>query len=50
MDDSKELITNCTYGTWRAQKEWKKPLYITEAEGVYFYDDAGKRYLDFSSR
>lgn len=50
MDDFKELITNCTYGTWRAQKEWKKPLYITEAKGVYFYDDAGKRYLDFSSQ
>lgn len=50
MDDPEKLIVNHTYGTWRAQKEWKKPLYITEAEGVYFYDNAGKPYLDFSSQ
>jgi len=45
-----ELVTDHTYGTWRAQKKWKKPLFVTSAKGVYFYDDKGKRYLDFSSQ
>src|ERR1700740_3731287 len=37
------------YGTWRFQKTWK-PLYIADAEGCWFTDGAGKRYLDFSSQ
>ena len=37
------------YGTWRFQKSWK-PMYIADAEGCYFIDGAGKRYLDFSSQ
>jgi taurine--2-oxoglutarate transaminase len=45
-----KLITDHTYGTWRAQKKWKKPLFITSAKGVYFYDNTGKGYLDFSSQ
>ncbi|MFO7742667.1 MAG: aspartate aminotransferase family protein [Anaerolineae bacterium] len=48
--DMVELIAGHTYGTWRSQKNWKNPLFVTKAEGVYFYDDAGKRYLDFSSQ
>jgi taurine--2-oxoglutarate transaminase len=39
-----------TYGTWNRQKNWQSPLLITDAEGVYFTDAAGKRYLDFSSQ
>ncbi len=35
------------YGTWRFQKTWK-PLHIVDAEGCWFTDGAGKRYLDFS--
>ena len=42
--------TEHTYGTWNRQKAWKTPLLITDAEGVYFYDDKGKSYLDFSSQ
>lgn len=38
-----------TYGTWRFQKGWK-PLHITDAEGCYFTDGSGKRYLDFSAQ
>jgi taurine--2-oxoglutarate transaminase len=38
-----------TYGTWRFQKGWK-PLHIVDAEGCYFVDANGKRYLDFSSQ
>ena len=48
-----EQITSLTretnYGTWRFQKTWK-PLYITDAEGCWITDGAGKRYLDFSSQ
>ncbi len=37
------------YGTWRFQKSWN-PLHVVDAEGCYFTDAAGKRYLDFSSQ
>ena len=39
-----------TFGTWNWQKNWQSPLLIKDAEGVYFYDSNGKRYLDFSSQ
>ncbi len=39
-----------TFGTWSRQNAWKTPLLITDAEGIYFYDHTGKRYLDFSSQ
>ncbi len=48
-DDISEITARHTYGTWRAQRGWK-PLHVTRAEGVYFWDAAGKRYLDFSSQ
>jgi taurine---2-oxoglutarate transaminase len=48
-EDISELTARYTYGTWRAQRGWK-PLHVTRAEGVYFWDAAGKRYLDFSSQ
>lgn len=38
-----------TYGSWRQQGGWK-PLKIIQAEGCYFKDSDGKRYLDFSSQ
>jgi taurine---2-oxoglutarate transaminase len=44
-----ELTAKYTYGTWRKQKGWK-PLHIVDAEGCYFTDGGGKRYLDFSSQ
>jgi len=37
------------YGTWRFQRSWN-PLHVVDAEGCYFIDAAGKRYLDFSSQ
>ena len=43
------LTRQNNYGTWRFQKTWK-PLYIADAEGCWFIDGAGKRYLDFSSQ
>ena len=45
-----EEITTRVYGTWNKQKAWKSPKYITDAEGVYFYDAQGKSYLDFTSQ
>ncbi len=48
-DDISELTARHTYGTWRAQRGWK-PLHVTRAEGCYFWDASGKRYLDFSSQ
>lgn len=44
-----ELTAKYTYGTWRFQKNWK-PLHIVDAEGCFFTDASGKRYLDFSSQ
>jgi taurine--2-oxoglutarate transaminase len=43
-------IAQHTYGTWRRQESWKEPLLIEDAEGVYFFDTEGNRYLDFSSQ
>jgi taurine--2-oxoglutarate transaminase len=48
-DDISELTARYTYGTWRAQRGWK-PLHVTRAEGCYFWDVSGKRYLDLSSQ
>ncbi len=39
-----------TFGTWNWQKAWKSPMLVTDAEGIYFYDAAGKPYIDFSSQ
>jgi len=44
-----ELTAKHTYGTWRYQKGWR-PLHVVDAEGCYFIDGAGKKYLDFSSQ
>ena len=43
------ITRQTNYGTWRFQKSWK-PLTIADAEGCWFTDGAGKRYLDFSSQ
>jgi len=44
-----ESTKRLNYGTWRFQKSWN-PLHVVDAEGCYFIDAAGKRYLDFSSQ
>ena len=43
------LTKKLNYGTWRYQKSWN-PLHVVDAEGCYFTDAAGRRYLDFSSQ
>ena len=49
MDNISERTAELTYGTWRFQKNWK-PLHVVDAEGCYFTDSGGKKYLDFSSQ
>lgn len=44
-----EITSKHTYGTWRYQKGWK-PLHIVDADGCYFTDASGKKYLDFSAQ
>jgi len=44
-----ELTKKLNYGTWRFQKTWN-PMHIADAEGCYFTDGNGKRYLDLSSQ
>jgi taurine--2-oxoglutarate transaminase len=44
-----ESTKKLNYGTWRFQKSWN-PLHVVDAEGCYFIDATGKRYLDFSSQ
>ncbi len=44
------IVGEHTYGTWQPQASWKTPLHIARAEGVFFFDQSGKRYLDFSSQ
>jgi len=46
MNSIPELTAQLTYGTWRFQKGWK-PLEVVDAEGCYFIDAAGNKYLDF---
>ena len=49
-DEIVDSIAKYTYGTWRFQRGWKKPLHIVDAEGVYFTDISGKKFLDFSAQ
>jgi len=44
-----ELTKQLNYGTWRFQKSWN-PMHIADAEGCYFTDGQGRRYLDLSSQ
>jgi taurine--2-oxoglutarate transaminase len=53
MSDLSKRIANFaehSYHTWSRQKAWKNPLLIKDAEGIYFIDDKGKRYIDLSSQ
>ncbi len=49
-DELAKIVGEYSYGTWRPQRDWKSPFFVADAEGVYFYDGEGKRYLDFSSQ
>jgi len=43
------LTKEHNYGTWRKQRGWN-PTHLVSADGCYFTDGNGKRFLDFSSQ
>jgi taurine--2-oxoglutarate transaminase len=43
------VLKETNFAGYSVGKNWK-PLIIDKAEGVYFQDDQGKRYMDFSSQ
>ncbi|MGA9398332.1 MAG: aminotransferase class III-fold pyridoxal phosphate-dependent enzyme, partial [Anaerolineaceae bacterium] len=47
-DQILEMAMETNFWTWSAQKS-VKPIPVKRAEGVYFWDVKGKRYLDFNS-
>jgi taurine--2-oxoglutarate transaminase len=50
--DAQEMIDICkthTMYTWSANEK-VNPIPVERAEGVYFYEPGGKRYLDFNSQ
>jgi taurine--2-oxoglutarate transaminase len=47
--DTRELSGKHTYGTWRRQKGFA-PLHVVDADGCFFTDASGKKYLDLSSQ
>lgn len=49
MEDIRKLSGDHTYGTWRRQKGFN-PLHVVSAQGSYFTDSSGKKYLDLSSQ
>lgn len=49
MQSITDFTAEYTYGTWRFQKNWK-PLHVVDAEGCYFLDATGRKYLDFSAQ
>ncbi|BBD72693.1 aspartate aminotransferase family protein [Sulfodiicoccus acidiphilus] len=49
MEQISERSRELLYGTWRKQRGWS-PINVVSADGVYFFDSSGKRYLDFSSQ
>ena len=47
--DVVEATRKLNFGTWRYQRNWN-PIQVVDANGCYFTDANGKRYLDFSSQ
>ena len=44
-----QLSKEFTFFSWSVQSQ-VNPIPVTKADGVYFWDADGKRYLDFSSQ
>src|SRR5690242_1901135 len=47
--DVVDVTRKLNFGTWRYQRNWN-PIQVVDANGCYFTDASGKRYLDFSSQ
>jgi taurine---2-oxoglutarate transaminase len=50
MESRIKAMAEHTFGTWNRQKAWTAPMLITDAEGIYFYDNTGRPIIDFSSQ
>src|SRR5262245_13948731 len=48
-EEVSDLTRRLNYGTWRFQRNWT-PLQVVDAEGCFFIDASGRRYLDFSAQ
>ena len=48
-DEIVDLSKEYTFFSWSVQGE-THPIPVAKAEGVYFWDAHGKRYLDFASQ
>jgi taurine---2-oxoglutarate transaminase len=48
-DEILRLNREYTFFSWSAQA-WVNPIVIDRAEGIYFWDPDGKRYIDFNSQ
>lgn len=48
-EEISSLTRETNFGTWRFQKNWN-PLFVADADGCWFTDGGGKRYLDFSAQ
>ena len=46
MDERRQHL----FVPWAVQSQQDPVMMVTHGEGVYFYDAAGKRYLDFSAQ
>jgi taurine--2-oxoglutarate transaminase len=44
-----EITKKHSYKTWSSQRTWS-PITITKAQDCHFWDDTGKKYLDFSAQ
>jgi len=53
MSDRNEILNqhrNHVFFSWSAQEKINNPIVVDRAQGIYFWDVDGKRYIDFSSQ
>src|SRR5439155_2571488 len=48
-DEIVRLNKEYTLTSWTAQNDWN-PISMARAEGIYFWDADGKRYIDWASQ
>ncbi len=53
MSDRNQILNqhrNHVFFSWSAQEKINNPIVVDRAQGIYFWDVDGKRYIDFSSQ
>ena len=48
-NEVKELDKKYLLHSWSVQDNYN-PIYVSKAKGIYFWDQNGKRYMDFCSQ